>query len=79
MKYSLVFILAITASLVSAKTIENFNHVLTSEVQKDIQKDEDKFKKEITRKPASVNTIQATEIDEAPKLKNARQIGPNKW
>ncbi len=76
-------ILLCTLVLVStgawSKTIINFSQALQEDVQKEVQDDE-KFKKEANRGPASVETEHEQPIDEPSKLdKNVRQIGPNKW
>jgi hypothetical protein len=76
------FILCLTV-LVSAnswsQTIKNFNKALQEDVQKEI-KDDDKFKKDMNRTPASVEVEKEPMIDEPSKMdKNVRQIGPNKW
>lgn len=63
-----------------AKTKIDFSQALNEDVEQDIRKDDEKFKKEATRGPASVQPEQATPIVETPKIdKNVRQIGPNKW
>lgn len=77
--FSILFLLSFSAW---AKPVVDFNSVLMENVQKDIQKDEDKFKsKELSRGPASVGaTEDDARVQEVPKLdKNLRQIGPNKW
>ena len=63
-----------------AKTKIDFSQALNEDVEQDIRKDDEKFKKEATRGPASVQTEQENPIMETPKIdKNVRQIGPNKW
>jgi hypothetical protein len=63
-----------------AKTKIDFSQALNEDVEQDIRKDDEKFKKEATRGPASVQTEQENPIMEPPKIdKNVRQIGPNKW
>lgn len=63
-----------------AKTKIDFSQALNEDVEQDIRKDDEKFKKEATRGPASVETEQENPIVETPKIdKNVRQIGPNKW
>ncbi len=63
-----------------AKTKIDFSQALNQDVEQDIRKDDEKFKKEATRGPASVQTEQENPIMETPKIdKNVRQIGPNKW
>jgi fructose-bisphosphate aldolase class 1 len=76
MKYVLSFCLLFSIGA-WAKTAADFNKALNDDVQKDIKKDEDKFKK---REPASVETAHENEIQDTPKIdKNLRQIGPNRW
>lgn len=80
MKIILCLSILISATAWSKTTVINFNQVLNEEVAKDIKKDDEKFKKEVTRGPASVDTQHEPVIDEPPKIdKNVRQIGPNKW
>lgn len=80
MKYVLLFC-AIFAVGAWAKTTANFNQALTQDLQREIRKDDEKFKKKALRSPASVETEHAPVIQETPKLdKNIRQIGgPDKW
>ena len=71
--------LVLVSSVAWSKTTINFNQALQEDVQKEIQ-DYEKFKKEATRGPASVETEHQQPINEPSKLdKNVRQIGPNKW
>lgn len=63
-----------------AKSAMDFNQALNEDVTRDIRKDDDKFKKESFRRPASVEAEHENVIEDTPKLdKNVRQIGPNKW
>lgn len=63
-----------------SKTKIDFSQALNEDVKQDIQKDDQKFKKELTRGPASVQPEREYQIEETPKMdKNVRQIGPNKW
>jgi hypothetical protein len=57
-----------------------FNQVLNDDVHKEIKNDDDKFKQEVQRAPASVQP-QVRPVPKAPsKLdKNVRQIGPDRW
>lgn len=71
--------LVLVSSVAWSKTTINFNQALQEDVQKEV-KDDEKFKKEASRGPASVETEHEQVIDEPSKLdKNVRQIGPNKW
>lgn len=71
--------LVLVSSVAWSKTTINFSQALQEDVQKEV-KDDEKFKKEATRGPASVETEHEQVIDEPSKLdKNVRQIGPNKW
>lgn len=63
-----------------SKTKIDFSQALNEDVEQDIKKDDEKFKKEATRGPASVRPEQDVQIEDTPKIdKNVRQIGPNKW
>ena len=80
MKYLLVLSLFVSASTWGKPTVINFTQVLTEDLQTDIKKDDEKFKTEQSRGPASVEAEGQSVIQEVPKLdKNVRQIGPNKW
>ncbi len=79
MKFFICLSLLVSA-LAWSKTGVDFNQAITEDVKKEFKKDEDKFKKESFRGPASVQNEQENVIEETPKLdKNIRQIGPNKW
>ncbi len=78
MKFILCLTVLVTTSSWS-QTIKSFNKALQEDVQKEL-KDDDKFRKEVTRGPASVEMKKGTVTDEPSKLdKNVRQFGPNKW
>jgi hypothetical protein len=64
-----------------AKTKIDFSQALNEDVEQDIKKDDDKFKKEAARGPASVAPVEhENATEDTPKIdKNVRQIGPNKW
>jgi len=63
-----------------SKTKIDFSQALNEDVEQDIKKDDEKFKKEATRGPASVQPEQEMQIEDTSKIdKNVRQIGPNKW
>lgn len=63
-----------------SKTKIDFSQALNEDVEKDIKQDDDKFKKEANRGPASVQTEHENPIQDTSKIdKNVRQIGPNKW
>lgn len=80
MKIMIIFALMTTSIAWSKSSITKFNQALSDDVQKDILKDEDKFKTKSSRSPASVPEEVQLPIQETPKLdKNIRQIGPNKW
>lgn len=82
MKHILLFSIIITTSAFAKPTVVNFNQVLNEEVQTEIKKDDERFKKDHNRSPASVESTRESSqiIEEVPKLdKNVRQIGPNKW
>jgi hypothetical protein len=76
-----LFILCLILSVSAfAKSAMDFNQALNDDVTRDIRKDDDKFKKESFRRPASVEIDTENVIEETPKLdKNVRQLGPNKW
>ncbi len=81
MKYILCLIVIISFSANSkTKTKTDFNQALNEDVKNDIKKDDEKFRKQATRGPASIQTEHENPIEDTPKLdKNVRQIGPNKW
>ncbi len=71
--------LVLVSSVAWSKTVINFNQALQEDVQNEV-KDDEKFKKQATRGPASVEVEHEQVIDESSKLdKNERQIGRNKW
>ncbi len=77
---TIILVLLTTSLAWSRSNISKFNEVLTEDVQKDIKKDEDRFKSNTSRSPASVPVEMEVPIQDTPKLdKNIRQIGPNKW
>jgi hypothetical protein len=80
MKYVLLLCSIITFNA-GARTTANFIQAINQDVQREIKKDDEKFKKEALRKPASVESGHQPVIQETPKLdKNIRQIGgPDKW
>lgn len=77
------FILCLTVLMsfgAFAKTKIDFSQALNDDLKQDIRKDDEKFKKEATRGPASVETDSDRPIEDTSKIdKNVRQIGPNKW
>lgn len=64
-----------------AKSVDEFNKSILQDVTKDIQKDEEKFKKSApSRGPASVNPVKMRKFPGPEKIeKNVKQIGPNDW
>ena len=71
--------LVLISTVVWSKTTINFNQALQEDVQKEV-KDDEKFKKEAIRGPASVEIEQKEPLNEPSRLdKNIRQIGPNRW
>jgi len=79
MKYFMCLCLLVS-SVAWSKTAKNFNQAITDDFQKEIKKDEDKFKKPVMRGPASVEPMPAAVIKEPSKIdKNIRQIGPSNW
>lgn len=80
MKIMLFLIVFISFSAWSV-SIGEFSRVMNQEVLNEIRKDEDKYKKESSRAPASVDeSIEDKKIEEPNKIdKNVRQIGPNNW
>jgi hypothetical protein len=78
----LLILLLMTSSFAWSKpTHINFNEALLQDVQTDIQRDEDKFKAEPKRGPASVEQVEVRPtFKEEPKIdKHNRQIGPKNW
>lgn len=69
--------LVLVSNMAWSKTIINFNQALQEDVQKEV-KDDEKFKKEALRGPASVEVEKELPVVE-PLDKNDQQIGPNKW
>lgn len=79
MKYILIAIVLASSAAWARKDVD-FNKVLLNDVQKDIKKDDEFYKKRASRGPASVEVESDRNIQETPKIdKNIRQIGPNKW
>jgi hypothetical protein len=75
--FCLTFLVSMSAL---AKSGIDFSQAINEDVKKEIRKDEDKFKKESFRGPASVEVEHENVIEDVPKIdKNIRQIGPNKW
>lgn len=65
---------------VLAKSNQDFNKVLLEGVKKDIRKDEDSYKKQAVRAPASVEVEVVSQPEVPTKVdRNVRQIGPNRW
>jgi hypothetical protein len=61
-------------------SIKEFNQALNQDLKTEIRKDEDKFKKNFSRTPASVPDTEKSKLEEPTKIdKNVRQIGPNEW
>lgn len=80
MKYLIILSTFIAFGPVHAKDVKDLNKVLLQDMKKDIQKDDERFKKPQTRGPASVNDVTESKITEPQKIdKNVRQIGPNAW
>lgn len=80
MKLVLMIILIATHSVFAQARVEEFNKILSEDVQKDFKKDEEKFKTRQMRSPASVEVEHEAPIEETSKIdKSYRQIGPNKW
>lgn len=79
----LIFFIALSVSLNSwaNKSLKEFNETFHREIDREIKKDEDKFKKSPIRGPASVpDVVERPMMKEPSKIdKNVRQIGPNEW
>lgn len=77
----LIFLLMTSSFAWSKPTHINFNEALLQDVQTDIRKDEDKFKAEPNRGPASVEQVEVDPIikEELKIDKHNRQIGPKNW
>jgi hypothetical protein len=74
-----IILLSISASFLLAKSPADFNAELLKNVQKEIQKDDEKFRTQRPeRRPASVEPIEHA-IEEPPKIDKVRQIGPSNW
>lgn len=79
MKWVLI-LSVITVTSAFGKTTTDFSKALNDDLRRDIRKDDEKFRKESFRRPASVEAAEAPVIEETSKIdKNIRQIGPNKW
>ena len=75
----LILCLMLISTVSWSKTVIDFNEALQEDVQKELV-DDTKFKKQIQRRPASVEAAKEPRINEPSKLdKNIRQIGPNQW
>lgn len=74
----LLILSTLLTSLAFAKGVQDFNGALLKDVQKDIAKDNDSFRrKEPVRRPASVDHREIR--DESKLEKSIRQIGPRSW
>lgn len=71
----------ILSSTVFARTsVESFNKALIKNVESDIQKDDERFKKpSASRGPASVETREPVFYENQKVDKNVRQLGRSKW
>lgn len=80
MKFILCMLMASSFAW-SKPTQINFNEALMEDVQADIQKDEERFRSDVRRGPASVEEVEVKPfIDEESKIdKKDRQIGPRSW
>lgn len=79
MKILIIFTLFTSFSAFS-RPVDDFNKALLQDVKTDVQKNEDRFKQERNRGPASVQENPERKIEEPQKIdKNIRQIGPNRW
>lgn len=81
MKFILCLLVASSSIAWSKPTKINFNEALMEDVQADIQKDEERFRNDVRRGPASVEEVEVKPfIDEESKIdKKDRQIGPRNW
>lgn len=80
MKLTLIVVIFMASFSALAKSPANFNEALLKDVEKEIKKDDESFKKASARAPASVEGEYDHPIEETPKIdKNVRQIGPNRW
>lgn len=77
----IILCLLLASPLVWAKSTKiNFNEALIQDVEKDIKRDDEKFKTDIRRGPASVEVEKLPTVKEESKIdKNVRQIGPDRW
>lgn len=77
----IILCLLLASPFVWAKSTKiNFNEALIRDVEKDIKHDDEKFKTDIRRGPASVEVEKIPAINEKSKIdKNVRQIGPDRW
>lgn len=76
----LIILSAFICFSVEARDVKDLNKALLQDMKKEIQKDDDKFRKPQTRGPASVQEATDSKITEPQKIdKNVRQIGPNAW
>lgn len=76
--FCLCMLMSVTAFAKPTKI--DISQAINEDLEQDIKKDDEKFKKEAVRAPASVSPEVNPRIEDTPKLdKNIRQIGPNKW
>ena len=76
----LIGLLIILPTISFGKSLKEFNSIITKEVDREIRKDEDKFKVPSRRAPASVSPVKEEVLEEPKKIdKTVRQIGPNSW
>jgi hypothetical protein len=77
-KFILIILLSSTHTWSSS--VEDLSRKIGEDVNSEIKKDEDKFRKHPARFPASVPVVEKIKTQEPSKLdKNIRQIGPNEW
>jgi len=77
---TLLLLNSFAVSFIHAKTMKDFNQSLMIEVDKEMTKDDEQFKKPSLRAPASVDEEREYEIKGPSKIdKNIKQIGTNQW
>jgi polyhydroxyalkanoate synthesis regulator phasin len=81
----LLALLSISFMAFAGKTVKDFNKVLIDDVKTNVKKDDESFKTNQGRSPASIPTATETEVMQDQKKsidkieKNVKQLGPKEW
>jgi len=76
----LILIILLISTYSWSSSVKELSHKIGEDVNLELKKDEDKFRKTPVRLPASVPVVEKIKPEEPTKIdKNVRQIGPNEW